>query len=161
MSDNSIYNPPVGFYFKLGFTRVSAQTDATFQEASGISMELETREVAEGGENRFRYKLPEPGKYSNLVLKRGLVDKGSPLAIWCIDTLTGALDKAISPKTITVSLLEANSSGGKPSMVWEFVNAYPVKWSISDLQLQNNMLVIESLEFAYNYFQQSTTQAAQ
>lgn len=148
---DSNYYPPVGFYFSLAFTGISSDNDVAFQEASGISSEMDVQEVAEGGENRFKYKLPKTGKYSNLILKRGLMTKSSPLATWCQSTILSNLEKAITPKDITVTLL--NQDGDK-LMAWNFLRAYPVKWSISDLKSQENNLVVETLEFAYTYFEQ-------
>ncbi len=156
MSDSPIYRPPVAYYFKLGFTGISSDTDAAFQEAAGISMELEVQEQEEGGENRYRHKLPKPAKYSNLTLKRGEVLSGSQLAKWCQETIGGNFENPIKPKAITVSLLDVNSKNGDTLMSWNFVNAYPIKWSISDLKSNDNALVIESMEFAYDYFTQSS-----
>ena len=49
----------------------------------------ETKEILEGGENRFKYKLPTQSKYQDLVLKRGLIPIKSKLATWVKKTLTG------------------------------------------------------------------------
>jgi phage tail-like protein len=35
---------------------------------------------------------------------------------------------------------------------WSFVNAWPVKWAVSDLN-SDNKIMIESLELAYGSFQ--------
>ena len=36
---------------------------------------------------------------------------------------------------------------------WDFYNAYPVKYAVSDLKAQESEIVIESLELAYTYFE--------
>ncbi|MDW3211152.1 MAG: phage tail protein [Reichenbachiella sp.] len=149
MGKSSTYYPPPSFYFRLSFSGISGQADAGFQEASGISTQIETEEVVCGGENRFKYKLPKTIKSENLILKRGLVTTSSQLAAWCKDTLTSDLGTVIQTKSIMLSLLGAE---GKPLMSWSFVNAYPVKWSVSDFKSQENSLSIETLEFAYSYF---------
>lgn len=146
------YYPPPSFYFSLAFDGISGDADAGFQEASGMSAEMETEEVANGGENNFKYKLPKAAKYSNLVLKRGLVTSGSDLAKWCETTLSGGLNAQIKTKSITLTLL---NSEGDALMSWNFVNAYPVKWSISDFKSQENSFSVETLEFAYNYFKKA------
>jgi phage tail-like protein len=128
---------------------VSTPIDYAFQEVSGISAEMGIEEITEGGENRFKYKLPTGGKYGNLTVKRGLVTPDSQLATWCADTVGSDLSQPIAPKTINVMLLNPD---GQPLMIWNFVNAYPVKWSISDLHSKDGEIVIESIEFAYNYF---------
>ena len=143
------YYPPVGFYFKLSFTGVSSANDVGFQEVSGISTEMGIEEITSGGENRFKYKLPTGTKYGNLVLKRGLMLDSSQLAQWCFSTIGSDLSQTIIPRTIIVSLMDPD---GKPLMIWNFVRAWPVKWSISDLKSMEGEVVVESIEFAYNYF---------
>jgi len=78
------YYPPSSFHFKVEFTGVdgaNADTEQRFQEVSGLSVEVETETLHEGGENRFEYKLPKRAKYPNLVLKRGLL-KGAAFLDW-------------------------------------------------------------------------------
>ncbi len=60
-----------------------------------------------------------------------------------------SLTKAISPQDVTVKLL---NNKGQASKVWLFHQAYPVKYSISDLKSQENAIVMESVELAYTFF---------
>ncbi|KAA3640634.1 MAG: phage tail protein [Bacteroidetes bacterium] len=149
-SNSDAFYPPAGFYFSVNFAGISSEQLASFQEVSGISMEMETKEITEGGENQFSRRVPSGVKYQNLVLKRGLMIKNSPIAQWCQDTLSSGFEKVIKPKSIVVSLLDESA---KPIMNWAFHNAYPVKWEISDLKSSDNALVIETLEFTYSYFE--------
>jgi len=141
--------PPVAFYFRLSFDEVNSGVDASFKEVSGITMEMGTEEITEGGNNNYKHRVPTSVKFSNLVLKRGLVPKDSAIVDWVLDTLGGGLAEAIETKTIMVSLLNEN---GDPLNSWSFANAWPVKWSTSDLNSMNNELVIETLEFSYSQF---------
>lgn len=141
--------PPVGFYFRLTFTGISGAVDTSFKEVSGISVEMDTEEIAEGGNNRFKHRVPTTAKFSNLVLKRGLVTGSSELLNWCQETIQGGLVETVTPKNIIVDLLDEE---GEPLKSWNFVNAWPVKWSVSDLNSMNNEIVIESMEFVYSYF---------
>jgi len=141
--------PPVAFYFRLSFDGVASGSDASFKEVSGITMEMGTEEITEGGNNNYKHRVPTSVKFSNLVLKRGLVPKDSVIVQWCLDTLGGGLSEAIKTKTIMVSLLDENAN---PLNSWSFANAWPVKWSASDLNSMNNELVIETLEFSYSSF---------
>ncbi len=136
---------PVGFYFELSFKG----EDAAFQEVSGISREMGIEEVTSGGENRFKYRLPTVATSPNLVLKRALVTDGSNLVNWCESTIDGSLANSIETHDVMVSLLDAE---GNVCSMWTFYNAYPIKYAISDLKSQENALVIESIELAYNYF---------
>lgn len=138
-------NYPVGFYFQLSFKG----EDAAFKEVSGISKELSMEEVVCGGENRFKYRLPTISSSQNLVLKRALIPKGSQLIDWCASTLDEGLANAITTHDVSVSLF---NSDGSVSVMWTFHNAYPVKYSVSDLKSQENEIVIESIELAYTHF---------
>lgn len=146
------FYPPPSFYFRLSFSGISGDKDAAFQEASGIATDMETEEVMCGGENRFKYKLPGSIKFGNLVLKRGLVPVDSSLAKWCNDTLTNGLNTTITTQTITVELLDEE---GNTLVSWDFVNAYPVKWNVSDLKSMENTYAVETVEFAFNYLKKN------
>jgi phage tail-like protein len=139
-------NYPVGFYFELSFKG----EDAAFKEVSGISKELSMEEVVCGGENRFKYRLPTVSSSQNLVLKRALIPNGSKLVDWCASSMDEGLASPIETHDVSVSLLDAS---GTVSVMWTFYNAYPVKYSVSDLKSQENEIVIESIELAYNYFE--------
>ncbi len=143
------YYPPVAFRFKLGFSDITTAGDAAFQEVSGISAELGVEEIAEGGENRFKYRIPSAAKFNNLVLKRGLLTETSQLAKWCSDTVGTDFSTAIETKTIVVTLLDEE---GNDLAVWNFYNAWPIKWSMADFKAMDNGIAIETMEFAFNYF---------
>lgn len=140
------YVPPVGFHFRVEVLGLSPNdSDIRFSDVSGLSTELSTEEVAEGGENRFLQKYPVQTKYTDLVLKRGLL-KNSKITEWideCIQQLI------ISPKNIDIMLLDEEHI---PLMTWHLINAYPVKWAVSDFSARNNAIVVETLQLYYQYF---------
>lgn len=140
------YYPPPGFHFKVEVLGLPpGDHDVRFTEVGGLSVEMATEEVAEGGENRFLQKYPTRAKYPDLVLKRGLLVRSEVLT-WielCIQAYQ------ITPKNIDVKLLNEEH---QPLMTWHVVNAYPTKWSVSDLNASNNAVVIETLQLTYQYF---------
>ena len=70
MPETASRNDPFpGFKFLLELNSIPV---GGFSECSGLDLELEVEEYAEGGENRFVHKLPGRRKQSDLVLKRGL-----------------------------------------------------------------------------------------
>lgn len=140
------YYPPAGFHFKVEVLGLPpGDNDARFTEVSGLSNEMGTEEVAEGGENRFTQKYPTRAKYPDLVLKRGLLVKSEVMS-WIEDCI---LDYKIMPRNVDVKLLNEEH---QPLMTWHLVKAYPTKWSVSDLNASNNALVIETLQLTYQYF---------
>ncbi len=78
--------PNIAFYFQLSSSENSENVDASFQEVSGLSNEIAPEEMLANESNKFQYKLPKQVKYSNLVLKRGVVSANSELIKWCNDT---------------------------------------------------------------------------
>jgi phage tail-like protein len=140
------FYPPVGFHFKVEILDLPpADGDTRFTEVGGLSVEMATEEIVEGGENRFIQKFPARAKYPELVLKRGLFTS-SEIVKWvrsCIE------DYDIQPKNIDIKLLNEKH---EPLVTWHVVKAYPTKWSVSDLNSTSNAVVIESLQLFYQYF---------
>ncbi|KAA2239279.1 phage tail protein [Chitinophaga agrisoli] len=147
------YYPPTGFYFRVEFLGVTDDdTEQRFQEVSGLSVEVETEELREGGENRFVYKLPKRAKYPNLVLKRGLL-KSTALQNWLDDALRTYFTVVIysfKPADMIITLLDES---GAQVAIWKVVQAYPVKWSTADLRATENAVLVETIELAYQYFE--------
>ena len=140
------YYPPVGFHFKVEFSLDGVQeADARFQEVSGLTAELGIEEITEGGENRFVHRLPTRAKYSNLVLKRGMLND-SKLIQWFRDAVESF---TFEPVDVLVTLLNEKN---EPLAGWSFVNTWPVKWTISDFKAQEGAIVVETIELAYKYF---------
>lgn len=138
--------PPVGFHFKVEFDLPGiADTDFRFRDVSGISMEVEEETYNEGGENRFIHKFPVRARYPDLVLKRGLLTD-SVIRKWCEEAIYN-LD--IQPTSVWVTLLNEEH---EPLQSYTFINAWPKKWNISDLNAESSEVVIESLELAYQYY---------
>ena len=139
------YYPPVSFHFRVEVLGLSNDNDARFTEVGGLSLEVTTEEVAEGGENRFVQKYPGRVKYPELVLKRGLLTR-SGIFDWIKDSI--ARDQ-IQPQNADVMLLNENH---EPLVTWHVVNAFPTKWAVSDLNAASNTVVVETLQFFYQYF---------
>jgi len=139
------YKPPAGFHFSVQIGSDSEINDSRFQEVGGLSVELGVEELLEGGENRFSHRLPGPAKYGNLVLKRGMLF-GSEVIQWVKNAL---YSQQFEPRDVQLALL---NDAHQHLSTWNFVNTYPVKWEVSDFKAQENSLVIETLELAYNYF---------
>ena len=141
-----MFTPPVGFHFKvevLGLTPVA--DDLRFVEVGGLALEVATEDVPEGGENRFVQRYPGRAKYGDLVLKRGLL-KTSEVWNWarqCIEDLD------VQPRDVNVTLLNPDH---EPLMTWHVIGAFPVKWSVSDLNATANAFVVETLTLAYRHF---------
>ncbi|MGC1528108.1 MAG: phage tail protein [Phormidesmis sp.] len=150
--------PPVSFFFDVAFTGADFSRDVVetrFQSVTGLSTDMQTETVKEGGENRFEHILPIRTKSNPLVLKRGLVTD-SKMVKWCMDAL---VNFEFQPVDMLVRLLHVNrpndrapADGPSPLMSWNVVNAWPKKWSVSDFNAEQNAIAIETLELNYSYF---------
>ncbi|MCG8346014.1 MAG: phage tail protein [Chlorobiales bacterium] len=140
------YYPPWGFFFKVSFNDISSDTnDVRFQSVSGLSVEYDYESYKEGGENRFEHKLPVRSKYSDLVLKRGMLTN-SKVIEWFLDAFN---NRVFSPANVTVILMNEKS---EPLRTWNVVHAIPKKWQVSDFNAGENGIVIETVELTYRYF---------
>jgi phage tail-like protein len=137
--------PVVGFHFNVQFQLSGNLVNIGFQDVSGIGVDLETENITEGGENRFTYKLPIRASYPNLVLKRALIDNADLLK-WCSNAIEN-LD--IETIAIVVSLLNEQHV---PLKSYAFINAYPLKWSVSNFNAETSSVVIETLELYYQFY---------
>lgn len=152
-SENNWVYPPVSYYFEVSVGKFSG-IDCLFSEVSGIEMELETStELKEGGNNSYVHILPSRTKYTDLVLKRGVVPKTSSLLSWCQKTISGNYTKKIETKTVTVKLLDED---GQALISWNFKNAFPKKLSVSNLSAKasgESAIMIETITLAYSEFE--------
>ncbi|HLT06667.1 MAG TPA: phage tail protein [Cyclobacteriaceae bacterium] len=142
----AFYYPPSGFHFKVEFLEIQAvENDILFQNVSGLEVSLETESIKEGGENRFEHTLPTRTKYSDLVLKRGvLVDSG--VIKWC----RKAIERfEFEPTTVLVHLLNDNHD---ILIEWKLFHAWPKKWSVAELNAEQSAVLVETIELNYNYF---------
>jgi len=139
------YYPPWGFYYKVEFSISQDTNDARFQTVSGLGVEYDYESFKEGGENRFEHKLPVRTKYSDMVLKRGML-ADSTVIKWFLDAFR---DREFKPSDVTVILMNEKS---QPLRTWKVTHAIPKKWLVSDLNANENSVVIETMELTYRYF---------
>jgi phage tail-like protein len=147
----SLINPPPPlshrfgvFFFTMGVK--PNPIDIRFQKVSGLSAEVNTDTVTEGGQNLYTHRIPTKINYNNLVLERGIVT-GSPLNTEFNVTLSSF---RFAPSNVMVTLFSEYSL---PVAGWLFMKAYPVKWSFADLDANANAVFIETMELAYTRFQ--------
>jgi phage tail-like protein len=104
-------------------------------------MEIEVQEYREGGLNTNRLKFATAAKQSNLVCKRGIVDRN--LWDWFQDIARGAM------KFRNGTVVVHDHAGAKDAIEYQVLQAFPVKWSGSDLGASQNALAVETVEFAH------------
>ncbi len=116
---------------------------ASFAEASGLDSTIDVVEYREGGENETTRKLPAKTKFSNITLKWGTTDDHE-LYTWHRQWVKG--DPAARRKNGSIVLLDR---AGQERVRWNFINAWPVKWTGPSFNAKNNDVAIETLELAH------------
>ena len=124
------------------YVTVNGITAAVFTEVSGLQLETEIFEYAEGGNNQFVHRLPGRMKSGNLTLKRGMTASADFFA-WCAEIGTGKVMR----RAVTVTLYDAK---GQQVTRWKFDDAFPVKWTGPQLAAGAAEMAIETLELAHN-----------
>ena len=136
MSATPDAQPACCFYVEIG-----RMAQAVFAEVSGLNVEMFVQEVEEGGVNHMRHRLPGPCQMSNLVLRRGLAQPNEFLR-WIMQASTGEI------KMENLSIVQYTSAG-QELFRWNFINAYPVKWSGPQFQSEGGMAAFETVELAH------------
>src|SRR3954466_7790703 len=112
-----------------------------FASVTGFSSQVDVLEYPEGGQNTFVHRLPTRVKQGNITLKRGVISDSS-LLDWYQKTVVEA--KSVS---LQISLLHIDTM--RPVRVWNFIDAFPVKWTGSDLTAASTEFLTETLEVAH------------
>ncbi len=133
---------PVAQSFRF-YVEIMGILCAEFLECSGISAEREVEEIEEGGVNDFVHRLPGRIKYQNIVLKRGIT-YDRDLWEWF---KAGEFDGCVH--RVNMSIIIGNAELRKVKQ-WDVYDAYPVRWSSTDLSTDSLQVAIETLEIAHH-----------
>ena len=133
------HDPYRGFNFVV---EVEGIVVGGFSDASGLQVEIEVYSFREGGLNEYMHQLPGPAKYpTNIVLKRGLT-KDASLYGWHREFVNGKVCR----KNGSIILRDEK---GKEVWRWNFLDAFPVKWSGPEMKAMSGEVAVESLELAH------------
>jgi phage tail-like protein len=113
----------------------------TFLEVTGLAVEYETYEYAEGGNNGFVRRLRGRMKHPNLTLKSGVTSR-TLLLQWVLEQ--GALQ---GPQNLWVVF---TTPTGAPLRSFGFVHAVPVRWTGPTANIGANAVATETLEIAHH-----------
>lgn len=145
LNPNPILSHRFGVFFFAGGL-IPNPIDFKFQRVSGLGSEIQLDSVNEGGQNLYTQRLPTKVNYNNLVLERGYTI-GSPLNM----EFNVAFSKfKFYPSNVLVTVF---NEIGVPVGAWLYMKAYPVKWTLSDLDAQSNSVAVDTMELAYSRFQ--------
>jgi phage tail-like protein len=114
---------------------------AGFRECSGLDTSNDAIEYREGTDGRTTRKLPGMTKYANVTLRWGSTDD---VELW--QWRQKAADGLVERKNGSIVLLD---EGGEEKVRWNFVAAWPTKWTGPSFNATGNEVAIETLELAH------------
>jgi phage tail-like protein len=118
------------------------KTIGEFAEVSGLAVEYDIFEYAEGGQLGFVHKFRGGMKYPNLVLKRGVTYQ-TAFTDWFFNQADLDREKR---GNVTLNLL---GEDGQTVRTWSFIGAFPVKWTGPNLNAKSTSVAMETLEIAH------------
>ena len=129
--------PAYHFVVEWGGTRIN------FMEVSGLNIIVDVTEFREGGDlSQTAHKMPGLTRYSNIILKRGIVKGDNDFFSWMNTKHLNQVER----RDVVIKLLNENH---EPIMSWRAANAFPVKFSGPILSAKANDVAIEELELAH------------
>jgi phage tail-like protein len=131
-------DPLVAFRFELVFDQESF---GGFSECSGLGLEVQVQDYPEGGKNDALHKLPSRSTQTNVVLKRGVVDRR--LFDWLFRHTRGA----VSPRAVSVRVLHPDTAA--VAAEFRLTAAFPCKWTGPELNAAQSNVAVETLELCH------------
>lgn len=137
--------PMPKFYFSVD---IDDLTDLSFLEISGLEVEADNISYRHGNDPSFgTIQMPGVKKSGNLILKKG---------VFANEDLYQSLISKIALNTykrmtVVIRLLDENA---EPRITWQINNAFPLKYSSTDMNSESSEAAIESIEFSHQGVQQ-------
>ncbi len=127
---------------KFNFSVRIGNTEALFQEVSGLNTETQPIEYRKGNKQFSAIKMPGIQKFGNVTLKKGVFKNDK--ALW--ELYEAVKMNTIKRETIIISLLDETNS---VVMTWTLSNAFPAKITAADLKADGNEVAVETIELAH------------
>jgi phage tail-like protein len=137
--------PAYHFIVQWGGTRTG------FSEVSGLSIETDVIDYREGNSPvQNTVKIPGIRKFTNIVLKRGIVAGDSDFFAWASTVQQGQVER----RDVVISLLNESH---QPLMTWKVRSAWPAKYEGPVLRAGSSEVAIETLELAHEGIEVQTS----
>jgi phage tail-like protein len=160
----------------LYYVELSGVLVALFTKCKGLGVTRDVETVTEGGVNNYEHKLPGRLTFGNITLEHGLTI-GRGLWDWMMqgryrcrarrinfsiiqgapghNAMTTVVGAGVSDETYTQgeafeNFLTAFGQGFGKVKHWDVENAFPVNWSLADLDSSSAEASIESIEIAHH-----------
>jgi phage tail-like protein len=131
----------VGLFFRI---KIDSCSLGAFTTCDGLSMDVETEDRVEGGNNGFVHKLPLRIKYSNVKFTRPVGPESAKVAKWLASMADG-----VTRGTATIDALTPDM---KKLVSWSLEGVIPVKWQGPSFSAESPKVAMETLEIAHHGF---------
>lgn len=124
--------------------------DGGFQECTGLDIEMDVAELVEGGRNDGIVRRVGRGKYSNIVLKRGMfygTDNKLNSALW--RWMQGILEGTLPVPRYDGQVKLWAADGHTVLATWSFVRGLPQKVAGPSLNAKTGDVAMEELHIAH------------
>ena len=138
MPTGAMQDPYSGYNFHVEIDGISR---GAFQEVTGLDSTVDVVEHREGGWNTTPHKFPGQTKHANIVLKYGMATDRD-LITWHQSIVEGTIDR----RNGSVILLDRR---GTEVARWNFVRAWPSKYTGPSLNATTDAIAIETLELVH------------
>ncbi|KQV73505.1 phage tail protein [Nocardioides sp. Root122] len=133
-----VVDPFVSFNYLVEIDGIAR---GAFQEVTGLDSTIDVIEHREGGGNTSPHKLAGQTKHANIVLKYGMTID-TQLFQWHKTVVDGAVDR----RNGSVVLLDRR---GSEVARWNFVRAWPSKYTAPSLNAEASDVAIETVELVH------------
>ena len=131
-------DPYHGFNFLI---EIEGILTGGFTECSGLQVQVEVEPYVEGGLNDYTHHFKSRTTYPPLILKHGLTPLDG-LWAWHQQVVHGTVNRLNG----TIFLLNKMQI---PLVWWNFMGAYPTKWTGPDLRAESSTVAFESIELVH------------
>ncbi len=146
MGKKRAFDPKTTFCFRVILEFGDHKSGETFfKSVSGLKYETEVVDYKQGGENLTTRRLVGATKWAPIVFKKGFCGDGKDLINW----KKAWMDNSGTPlKRANGKIVQLNSDLSEVSS-WQFFNAWPSKWELSEYDASKAEIAIETLEIAH------------
>ncbi|MFE9775574.1 phage tail protein [Streptomyces sp. NPDC005931] len=138
MATGEVPDPFVNFNYLVEIDNLAR---GAFHEVSGLESTIDVIEYREGGANTTPRKLAGQTKHANIVLRWGMTID-TELWEWHRTVVDGTIDR----RNGSVVLLDRR---GQEVARWNFVRAWPVKYTAPSLSAEASDVAIETVELVH------------
>jgi phage tail-like protein len=138
MATGKRVDPYRGFNFLV---EIDGITQAGFQEVTGLDTCTDAVDYREGTDPNHVRKLTGLNKYTAITLKRGITDSDE-LWKWRLTAIDGKTER----KNGSIVLLDEK---GEEKLRWNFINAWPSKWTGPTFNSTSTSVAVEQLELTH------------